>query len=51
MPLEDTKILELNQYRKLYKTSFFSYAYLEFFLEKIDGFKTNLKRSSITKVG
>ena len=41
MPSEDTKILELNQYRKSYKAPFVIYADLECVIEKIDGCKNN----------
>ena len=41
MPSEDTKILELNQYRKSDKAPFVIYADLEFMIEKIDGCKNN----------
>ena len=41
MPSEDTKILELNQYRKSDKAPFVIYADLECMIEKIDGCKNN----------
>ena len=43
MPLEETKILEFNQYKKSDKASSIVYADLECLIEKIDGCKINLK--------
>ena len=50
MPFEDTKILELNQYRKSDKAPFIIYADLQFIVEKIDGCKNNPENSSTAKV-
>ena len=47
---EDTKILQFNQYKKLDKVPFISYADLKCIMEKIDGFKNNPGNSSTTKV-
>ena len=49
MPLEDTKLLEFNQYQKSDKASFIIYADLECIIEKIDGCKNNPENSSTTK--
>ena len=43
MPSEDTKILELNQYKKSDKASFIIYEDLECLIENIDWYKTNLE--------
>ena len=43
MPVEDTKILEFNQYQKSDKAPFIIYADLECLIENIDGFKKILK--------
>ena len=40
---ENTKILELNQYKKSDKAPFIIYANLECLIENIDGFKKILK--------
>ena len=50
MPSKDTKISELNQYKKSNKASFIIYADLECIIEKIDGCKNNPENSSTTKV-
>ena len=50
MPIDDTKILEFNQYQKSDKAPFIIYADLECIIEKIDGYKNNPKNSSTTKV-
>ena len=50
MPSTDTKILELNQYKKSSKAPFIIYADLECIIEKIDGCKNNPENSSTTKV-
>ena len=50
MPSKDTKVLELNQYQKSDKVPFIIYADLQCIIEKIDGCKNNLKKSSTTKV-
>ena len=50
MPLEDTKILEFNQYQKSDKAPFIIYADLECIIEKIDGCKNNPENSSTTNV-
>ena len=50
MPSEDTKILEFNQYQKCKKEAFIIYADLECLIEKIDGWKSNPKHSSTTKL-
>ena len=49
MPSEDTKLLEINQFQKSDKALFIIYANLECIIEKIDGWKSNPKNSSITK--
>ena len=49
MPLEDTKLLEFNQYQKSDKASFIIYADLGCIIEKIDGCKNNPENSSTTK--
>ena len=50
MPLEDSKIVEFDQYRKSDKAPFNIYADLECIMEKIDGCKNNPGNSSTTKV-
>ena len=50
VPSEDTKILEFNQYQKSGKTTFIIYADLESLIEKIDGWKNNPEKLSLTKV-
>ena len=49
MPSEDTEILEINQFQKSDKAPFIIYPNLECIIEKIDGWKSNPKNSSITK--
>ena len=51
MPSDHTKILEFNQYQKSDETRYIIYADLESLIEKIDGCKSNLEKSSTTKVG
>ena len=51
MPSEDTKMLEFNQYQKFDNAPFIIYADLEWLIEKIEGCKNNLEKSSTTKVG
>ena len=46
IPSENTKILELNQYKKSNKAPFIIYANLECLIENIDGFKKNPENSS-----
>ena len=50
MSLEDTKILEFNQYQNSGKETFTIYADLECIKEKIDGCKNNPGNSSTIKV-
>ena len=50
MLLENTKILEFNQYQKSGKPSFIIYAELECIIERTDGCKNNPENSSTTKV-
>ena len=50
MPSEDTKILEFNQNQKSDKAPFIIYADFECIIEKIDGYTSNLKKLSTTKV-
>ena len=47
---KDTKILVFNQYQKSDKTTFITYADLEGFDEKTDGYTNNPENSSPTKV-
>ena len=47
---KDTKILVFNQYQKSDKTTFITYADLEGFVEKTDGYTNNPENSSPTKV-
>ena len=49
MPSEDTKILELNQYKKSDKIPFVIYADLYCLIEKTDWCKVNPGSSSTTK--
>ena len=49
MLLEDTIILEFNQYRKSNKAPPIIYAYLESLIKKVDGGKNNLKNNSEQK--
>ena len=51
MPFENTKILEFNQYQKLHKALFIINADFESLIEKYDGCKFNLEKSSLAKVG
>ena len=51
LPLENTKILEFNQYQESDKAPFIIYADLECLIEKIDGCKNNPENSSTSKVG
>ena len=51
MPSEDTEIVEFNQYQKSDKAPFMIYTGLEVSVEKIDGCKNSLEKSSTTKVG
>ena len=48
MPSEDTEILEFNQSQKFDKAPFVICTDLECLIEKIDGWKDNLKNSSTT---
>ena len=48
--IEDTKILEFNQYQKSGKAPFNIYVDFECIIEKIDGCKNNPENSSTTKV-
>ena len=48
--IEDTKILQFNQYKTSDKAPFIIYTDLECIIEKIDGFKNNPENSSTTKV-
>ena len=50
MPLEDSKIVEFDQYQKSDKAPFNIYADLECIMEKIDGCKNNPGNSFTTKV-
>ena len=50
MTLEETKILEFNQYKKSDKAPFIIYADFECIIEKIYGCKNNPENSSRTKV-
>ena len=50
MPSEDTKTLELNQYKKSDERPWNIYADLECLIKKIDRCKNNLENSSTTKV-
>ena len=47
---KDTKILEFNQCQKSNKATFITYADLEGFVEKTDGYTNNPENSSPTKV-
>ena len=49
MPFERTKILNFNQYWKYDEKSWVIYADLETFIEKIDGCKNNVEKSSQQK--
>ena len=49
MPSKDSKMLELNQYKKFDKGPFIIYADLECLTENIDGCKNNPQTSSTTK--
>ena len=51
IPSEDTEIVEFNQYQKSDKAPFMIYTGLEVSVEKIDGCKNSLEKSSTTKVG
>ena len=51
MLCKDTKMLELNQYKKSDKAAFINYADIECLINKIDGCKNNPENSSATKVG
>ena len=51
MPSEDTKILEINQYKKSDKTPFINYSGLEWLIEKINGCKNNPEKSLTARVG
>ena len=51
MPSEDTKMLELNQYKKSEKAPFNIDTGLECLTEKIDGCKNNTENSVTTKAG
>ena len=50
MPSEDTKLFELNQYRRSHKVLFIIYENLESIIENIDGYKNNPENSSTKKV-
>ena len=49
MLCKDTKMLELNQYKKSDKAAFINYADIECLINKIDGCKNNPENSSATK--
>ena len=49
MPSKDSKMLELNQYKKFDKGPFIIYADLECLIENIDGCKNNPQTSSTAK--
>ena len=51
MSSEDTKILEINQYKISDKAPVVIYADFEFLTEKMDGCKNNAENSFATKVG
>ena len=51
MTSKDTKILKFNQYQKCNEAPFIIYADFDCLIEKTDGCKNNLGKSSTTKVG
>ena len=50
MPFEDTKILEIHQYKKSDKASFIIYANVECIVEKTDRYKNNPQNWFTAKV-
>ena len=50
IPSEDSKILEINQYKKSDKAPFIIYADLGWLIEKLDKCKNNPENSFTTKV-
>ena len=50
MPSEDTKILELNQYRKSDKAPYILYAHLESLKVKIHGCKNNQEKQPMSTI-